>query len=111
MVINIDLNTDAIAHIDFAPETVDEEIAQNVKTICATPKGSVPLDRDFGITTDFLDKPTPAAMAMIQNELIDVIAKYEPRAYLESISFEDDWNDGEGPASLRIIIRIKHVEE
>lgn len=100
-----------IDKVNFDPQTEEEEILQNVKTICNTPKNSVPMDRDFGVNTDFLDKPTPVAMAMIQNEIIEAVRKYEPRAYLESIHFDDDWNDGEGPASLRITIRIKHAEE
>ncbi len=74
-------------YIDFEPETEEEEVLQNIKTICSTPKNSVPLDREFGIDIDPLDKPTPAAKAQIQREIIRAIKKYEPRAKIESVDF------------------------
>ena len=33
--------------INFAPDSVAAEVVQNVQTILATVKGSVPLDRDL----------------------------------------------------------------
>ena len=51
--------------INFAPENVVEEVVQNVRTICTTPKYSVPMDRLFGIDGAILDSPTPKAMAVI----------------------------------------------
>ena len=36
-------------HIAFAPRTPMEEIMQNVRTILTTRRGSIPLDRDFGM--------------------------------------------------------------
>lgn len=44
--------------VNFAPETEVVEILQNVRTILATRKGSVPLDRDFGLSWQYLDAPT-----------------------------------------------------
>ena len=45
--------------INFAPATVADEIEQNVRMIISTPKGTVALDRDFGIDYDLVDQPTP----------------------------------------------------
>jgi len=33
------------------------EVMQNVRIILTTRKGTVPLDRDFGISQEFLDSP------------------------------------------------------
>lgn len=57
-----------------------EEIFQNVRTIISTPKGSVPLDRDFGLSQTFLDQPVPVAKAKALPEIIEAVEKYEPRA-------------------------------
>lgn len=43
--------------INFAPENLIEEVAQNVRTICTTTKYSVPLDRLFGVEAVMLDRP------------------------------------------------------
>ena len=72
--------------VDFAPEGV-MEILQNVKTIITTRKGSVPLDRDFGLPWDAIDQPMPVAQMLMRSEVIDVIERYEPRVRVESVDF------------------------
>ena len=49
--------------VDFSPQDEITEILQNVRTIMATTKGSVPLDRDFGVSADYVDKPMAKAKA------------------------------------------------
>ena len=76
--------------VDFAPTDTLTEVIQNVRTICATTKYSVPLDRRFGLNAVMLDAPTPKAMAALQSEIIMAIKKYEPRARVTRVSFEGD---------------------
>jgi len=64
-----------------------EEILQNIAVIIATPKGSVPLDREFGVDYSFLDTPTPKALALFRAEVVKAIEKYEPRAKVIEIDF------------------------
>ena len=45
----------ALQNINMEPQTTEEEIAQNVAVILATPKFSVPLDRGLGMDMNFLD--------------------------------------------------------
>ena len=92
--------------INFAPDTVTEEVIQNVRTICTTPKYSVPMDRLFGVDTEILDRPTPKAMAAIQAEIIQAVRKYEPRCRVRKVTFEGD-NDGK----LAVKVRIEILEE
>ncbi len=77
-------------NINIAPETVTEEIIQNIQIILSTAKGTVPLDRDFGIDWTMLDEPTPMAMMLARTEIIDAIEEYEPRAKVKSITFKKD---------------------
>jgi len=65
-----------------------EEVLQNVAVILATPKGSVPLDRDFGTSWMFLDAPTPKALAGIRAEIIESLRRYEPRVHILAVRFE-----------------------
>ena len=42
--------------LNLAPETLEEEVLQNVAIIVSTPKFSVPLDRGLGLAQRFIDK-------------------------------------------------------
>ena len=66
------------------------EVVQNVRTILTTRKGTVPLDRDFGLAFTFLDSPVNATMEIIKQEVFQAIRKYEPRAKVKQISFKND---------------------
>ena len=41
--------------LNLAPETLEEEVLQNVAIIVSTPKFSVPLDRGLGLAQRFID--------------------------------------------------------
>jgi len=72
------------------------EIIQNIKTICTTWRGSVPLDRDFGIDSSILDSPSNTIIAQMSIDVIEQIRKYEPRVDVVDISFkESDVLNGE----------------
>jgi phage baseplate assembly protein W len=76
--------------VNFAPGTETEEILQNVRTILKTRIGMVPLDRDLGVSWDFIDQPIPVAKALYQEAVIDAILAYEPRASIVSVKFDED---------------------
>jgi phage baseplate assembly protein W len=73
--------------INFAPDTVEEEVLQNVRTILTTIKHSIPLDRSFGIDGEVIDLPINVAKAKMTNEIFRAVRQYEPRAVIESITF------------------------
>jgi hypothetical protein len=66
-----------------------QEIVQNVAMILSTPKGSLPLDREFGTNWHFVDQPTPKAVASIRKDIVQTVSKYEPRARVREIDFTD----------------------
>ena len=76
--------------IDFAPATVADEVMQNVRTIITTIKYSIPLDREFGIDGAVVDLPIQQTMAKMSSEIFRAIKQYEPRAEIESITFEGE---------------------
>jgi phage baseplate assembly protein W len=90
--------------INLAPKTLVEEISQNISTILLTPKFSVPLDRRFGLSSQFLDKPTPVSKAVLVAEILDAIEHYEPRVKVLNISFEG--NDMVGKVIPRLEVDI-----
>jgi len=76
------------------------EVMQNVRTIISTRKGTVPLDREFGISFDFLDSPIDRVRAMAEQEIFLALRRYEPRAVLKQIS----WNAE--PIAGRVFPRV-----
>jgi phage baseplate assembly protein W len=75
------------ARINFAPSGVVEEVLQNIRTLITTIKYTVPLDRELGIDAVFIDRPAPDAMARLRVQIVEEIARYEPRAKIEIIEF------------------------
>lgn len=73
--------------IDFEPANTAAEVGQNIYTLLSTAKYTVPLDRNFGLSTTFIDQPINAVKAKIRAEIMEAIARYEPRFTVTSIEF------------------------
>lgn len=71
------------------PDTV-RSVLQAIKIILITPKGTVPMYRDFGVNMDFLDLPTPGAEQRARMEIREAIEEWEPRATVKEITFSRD---------------------
>ena len=91
--------------LTFAPLTVAQEVVQNVRMIITTPKGTVPLDRDFGIDAVIVDRPIPVAQAILARDIVDAVKRYEPRARVTKVEFED--RGGAINGVLNPIVRIE----
>jgi phage baseplate assembly protein W len=78
------------------------EVMQNVRTILTTRRGTVPLDRDFGISFDFLDSPINTTRAKAEQEIFLQLKKYEPRVILKQIIWESDVISGQISPSVRV---------
>ncbi|MEK8216429.1 lysozyme [Paenibacillus sp. FSL L8-0463] len=87
------VDTTQQSNIDFAPETIAEEIAQNVRTILMTPQGSAPLARSIGLDYGIVDEPYSFAKTRIISEIMSAVAEQEPRAQITEIFFKDDLID------------------
>lgn len=94
--------TISIDKMNFSPDSVQLEVLQNVKTILTTAKGSVPLDRDFGINTYLIDRPISVIKPLLIKEVKEAIDKYEPRAKFKSIVWDGEVSEGK----LRPIVKV-----
>ena len=73
--------------IEMMPESTVEEVIQNVRMILGIARGTVPIDRDFGLRTDLVDAPIGTVRALLTAYLTEDIPKFEPRAKLVSLEF------------------------
>lgn len=87
--------TTAATDLKINPANELEEIAQNVLMIITTPKFTVPLDRGFGISTEFLDAPISGRQAKIAAEVVSAVKEFEPRARVTNVIFDGDFANGE----------------
>lgn len=76
--------------IRFNEENTVNAVLQNIALILSTPKGTVPLYRDFGLDWSFLDKPTPIAKVLMVAPVREAIEQWEPRATVLDVSFSED---------------------
>lgn len=70
-----------------------EEILQNVAFILSTSIMSCPLDREFGWNMG-IDDPINIRKAKIVYEITEAVAKFEPRATIESVVVTGDGLEG-----------------
>lgn len=93
--------------VDFFPPSEIAEILQNLRTILTTPKFSVPLNREFGLSMTWLDEPLPVAQAKLMTEIVTAVQQWEPRVEVTRVTFfEGDAQEG----VLRPKVRVKLVE-
>ena len=76
--------------LTLVPETVEEEIIQNIYCILSTPKGSVPHLRDYGMDSSYLHQPIPMAKASYAAAVADAIDLYEPRVKVQNVTIDAD---------------------
>ena len=65
-------------------------VMQNVRCILRTPKFTVPLYREFGVDTSFIDTPITVVAPIIYAEIREAIETFEPRCEVVDITFEID---------------------
>ena len=92
--------------LNLAPETLEEEVLQNVAIIVSKPKFSVPLDRGLGLAQRFIDKPMQVAQSILISEVLDAVEEYEPRAEVTNVTFEA----GETPGLLVPVLEVNIVD-
>ena len=110
--LGICLIAEATIDIVFNPPDEVSEILQNVRTIISTRIGTVPLDRDFGLSWDAVDEPLPIAQARMRLAVIAAVKKYEPRAKVVSVELQDDIDKAlEGIAVASVTVMIEEENE
>lgn len=88
----IEINLANPQKIDFAPQNTVLEVAQNVYTLLATSKYTVPLDRKLGLSNAVVDQPINTVLAQLRAEILEVIEQYEPRFKVDEIDFTKSKN-------------------
>ena len=83
-----------------------EGLAQEIRMLLGTRKGSVPLDRDFGLSWDYVDMPMSEAMPYMVAEIGRQLERHVPRIRVRDITFSSD-NPVEGRLCPRVTVEIR----
>lgn len=97
----VEINPSAV---NFRPQSLVEEVLQNVNTIVSTSIHTVPLFREFGLESSVLDDTSEIVKARFASEIVEKVEKYEPRAIVESVFFLEDNIEGRMIPRLTISI-------
>lgn len=93
------------------PSDLVAEVLQNVRMILTTIRGTVPLDRDFGLTARVIDTPIDRAQALITAEVYEQLNRYEPRAQIVRVYFVgNEGNAADGQILPQVELRIAEDE-
>lgn len=92
------------APLNLYPNSVAEEVIQNVRMIMSSPRYTVPYDRSFAIEGDYLDNPIQLNKSLSSADIVTAIKAREPRALVRGISFEGDALEGKLKPIVRILI-------
>ena len=91
------------------PEEDDEAISEEeIRMLLATRKGSVPLDRDFGLSWDYVDMPMSEAMPYMVAEIGRQLERHVPRIRVRDISFSSD-DAVDGRLIPRVTVEIREA--
>ena len=104
------LTTIDLRELNMFPNSTIEEILQNVRILLTTVQGSVPLDRELGLSSSFIDDPSPRAMMQFAIFALETIQEYEPRVEVTEIDFEPRL-DGVLDGRLYPIVKVRILNE
>jgi hypothetical protein len=96
----IDLSNITVA-FDYSDGEV-ADIKRCLECLYQTPEGTCPLDREFGLNTDFVAMPLDVAKNLFTVEITEKTERYEPRATIKNIDFGIDSDNGQMKAMVTI---------
>lgn len=83
-------------------EGVDaESVRKRLEFLYGTTQGTCPMDREFGIDADIVDRPLPVAVNLLSVSIEEQTAKYEPNVEIGDIQTE---MSPEGIITAKVVI-------
>lgn len=88
-------------------------LAQEIRTVLTTRKGSVPLDRDFGLDWNILDCPLHEVKTRYVADVTRQVEKYVPRVKVVEVDFKTsgDAADGLVHPVVKVSVRPEYVRD
>ena len=91
-----------LSGIEISFEYGDSTEAERKEIVLATPLGTCPLYRDFGLDVSYLDHPLDLAQNLFAVAAMEAVERWEPRVQVTGVSFEADGTEGKMKAKVVI---------
>lgn len=85
-------------------KTIPEDVRRCLSMLYATREGEQALDRAFGISWDAVDAPPYVARALLTQEIIAKTRRYEPRAQILRVDYDEP--DLSGTLAARVTLEV-----
>lgn len=82
-----------------------EDLADRASCLFSSIEGTVPGDRDFGLSPDYIDAPDPIARNIFTMSVMEKTEKYIPQLTIKEVSFEKT------DVGLRAVIELARNED
>lgn len=89
-------------------------LAQEIRTVLSTAKGSVPMDRNFGLSWDTVDLPMPQVLPLFISDIVEALEANVPRIRVKDVQFGNSTEDTLDGVLLPIVtveIREEYLDE
>lgn len=97
--------TEIVLEAGRADDSTAADIVRCLKMLYSASPGEQALDRDFGIDCEPLGLPMSSARALMAAELVAKTARYEPRARVLRVEWNEDGMT-EGILIPRVVVEI-----
>ncbi len=104
----VSASSGGLSKLRFNEQDTVASVLQNIAMILSTPKGSVPMHRDFGLEMEFLDMPTSQAEVLMVAPVREAVEMWEPRAVVQGVTF---LRDSGRPERLIPCVEVEIVDE
>ena len=78
-----------------------EDILRCLNNLYSTVEGSMPGDRDFGLSSDFVDQVTGEMESLMSLEIMEKTDRYEPRVRVNEVQYE---HSPDGRCNVTVIV-------
>lgn len=95
---------------NYLDETLVADIQKNIRCLFATPEGSIPGDRSFGLSREYIDATRPVAENLLALDIAEKVELYEPRVEVRDITFGSE-EDGQLKATVLLGVNEDYNEE
>lgn len=83
----IDINR-AVIKLNGIEESEAKDIRRCLTTLFSVREGEQPIDREFGLSHEFIDQLPPVAKNMLALEVIKKTQRYEKRVRVDKVEYE-----------------------
>ena len=97
--------------LNLNPETIEEEVVQNLWLLYSSLEYDCPLDMELGLKATYIDRPIDAATALATADIYEKTEKYEPRAEVIDVTYNVDYQRGKIKPIVEVEINGEYNED